>query len=236
MGRLIANMVARNEEFSYLPQVLERLSHQVDEIIFTDDASTDNTVELASKYTKNIQVLSAPLFSTDEGALRQRSWDFLCDSISPTPHDWVLAIDADELLYETTYSLRDIIVNEDHDIANIDFYHMWNETHYRTDGGWRPHGSTRLFRWMPDGKFKERKLAPGSEPIYVDWIMRHFPSRYMRESGLKIKHLSYIKDEDKQAKYDRYVSIDNGAYHASSHINSIIDTSDKVSLEEWSES
>jgi hypothetical protein len=38
-----------------------------------------------------------------------------------------------------------------------------------------------------------------------------------------MKHLSYIKDEDKKAKFDRYMKLDGGAFHANNHILSIMD-------------
>jgi glycosyltransferase involved in cell wall biosynthesis len=233
MGRIIANLVARNEADNYLAPVLDRLSTQVDTIIFTDDCSTDGTVELAKKYTDKIQVLPEPLFAVNEGSLRQRSWEFLESVAAPTEDDWILAIDADELLYETKYPIRELVSDTGYDIINIMFYHMWSETSYRTDGGWHPHGSTRLFRWQPGGIFNDRKLACSSEPTYVAWNAHYFRNRVCINSGLKMKHLSYIKDEDKAKKYKRYSELDGGAFHNNSHIQSIADPVEKVALEEW---
>ena len=42
---IYAQMVGRNEEGRFLEEVLERLSQQVDGIVFTDDCSTDNTAK-----------------------------------------------------------------------------------------------------------------------------------------------------------------------------------------------
>lgn len=233
MPKLIANIVARNEEDKYLTMVLDRLATQVDTIVFTDDCSTDGTVDIARKYTDHIQVLPEPLFAVNEGELRQKSWEFLNSVTSPTVDDWILAIDCDELLYDTQIPLRELINTDQFDVIQIEFFHMWNETCFRTDGGWRPHGSTRLFRWQPNGVFNDRKLACGSEPTYVNFIANYFRDRVMTYSGLKMKHLSYIKDEDKRDKFDRYTKIDGGAFHANDHINSIIDPPERVSLQEW---
>jgi hypothetical protein len=38
-----------------------------------------------------------------------------------------------------------------------------------------------------------------------------------------MQHLGYMRDEDKQAKYERYSTIDRGEFHNINHINSIID-------------
>ena len=48
--RIIAQMVGRNEEGRFLEDVLKRLSSQVDEIVFTDDCSEDNTAKIAAEY------------------------------------------------------------------------------------------------------------------------------------------------------------------------------------------
>ncbi len=234
MGRIIASMVARNEAPHYLEPVLERLAGQVDEIVFTDDASTDNTVEIAAKYTDKIQVLETPMFTVHEGKFRQKAWDFLESAVQPTTDDWILAIDADEMLYEDqSNQMRINCSNEQYEVINIWFYHMWNETSFRVDGGWRPHGSTRLFRYDHNGVFNDRVLASGSEPKFVQWKAVYFKDSFLVDSGLKMQHLSYIKDEDKAAKYERYSTLDGGLYHNNSHIESIMDPPEQVSLGEW---
>lgn len=234
MGKLIANIIGRNEEPHYLRPVIERICEIVDEVVFTDDASTDATAEIAESYGAYVQKLPEPVFSVNEGKLRQSSWDFLESVTSPTEDDWVLAIDCDEMLYYETHP-KDMIQTKDFDVINVNFYHMWTETHYRTDGGWRPHGSTRLFRYKPGGEFKQSKIASGSEPTYVAWTAAYFKNRFLIQSGLNMKHLSYIKDIDKIKKYERYMDLDGGNYHAGSHIQSIADPIEKVSLALWEE-
>ncbi len=237
MSIIIANMVVRNEADAYLPQVLDRLQHQVDLICVTDDASTDNTFELLTSYDKlGAQQLDTPTFSVNEGQLRQWSWNWLEEHVREGGWDWrdvwVLAIDADEELYQTRGTLHELTEAKPWEVFDIEFYHMWNETQYRNDGGWKVHGSTRFFKYYPEGKFADRKLACGSEPTYVQDLIRH--RRYAKNTGLKMKHLSYIKDEDKQKKYDRYMQLDGGAFHANAHILSIIDPPGVPQLEDWS--
>lgn len=227
--KLIANMVARNESDNYLPQVLERLRTQVDEIVFTDDCSDDDTVEIAKSFSAHVQVMPEPTFSANEGKLRQASWEFVNQFADN--QTWILAIDADEELYPTHHSLKDLIINPRYSVYDVEFYHMWNPTHYRVDKAWAPHGSTRFFRYQRGGRFKDRALACGSEPTYVQDLLNK--GLYYKNSGLKMKHLSYIKDEDKQKKYDRYSSIDGGKFHANAHIQSILDPMDNVILHEW---
>lgn len=229
---LIANMVVRNESDSYLSQVLTRLQDQVDLICITDDCSDDDTVELARSFEKvQLQIMSEPTFTTNEGKLRQASWEWLEQHVAEPNNTLVLAIDADEELYMTGPDLQYFSDIQQYDVFGVQFYHMWNESQYRVDGAWRPNTSTRCFRYFPGGRFRDRQLAPGSEPEYVQSLISQ--GRFIPNTGLVMKHLSYIKDEDKQQKYERYMAIDGGAFHASSHINSIIDPTEKVSLERW---
>jgi glycosyltransferase involved in cell wall biosynthesis len=221
MKKIVANIIGRNEADKYLSRILARVASQVDLITFTDDASDDNTAAIAKSYGARVNIMPEPTFNTNEGKLRQASWEFLESQLDPGYEWWVLAIDCDEMLYETQTEMRELIEQNAYDVIGITFFHMWNENQYRQDKAWRPHGSTRLFKYYPGGRFLDRALACGSEPTYVQQLLQS--QKFMPDAGLFMKHLSYIKDEDKQEKYDRYAKIDGGAFHANAHIESILD-------------
>lgn len=212
-------MIGRNESNRYLEEVLKRLSGQVDKIIFTDDCSDDDTPEIASKYAEVFST-SEPLFNEHEGKLRAFAWGNL--NKFAKEGDWIVAIDCDEKLFSVEGAdIRNVLNSSEYDVVNVRFYHMWNETHFRVDKLWAPTNSSRIFRYMKDGGFWNKKLACGSEPTYVsDWIKRR---NFWIESGLVMQHLGYIRDEDKQDKYKRYSELDGGEFHNINHINSIID-------------
>lgn len=216
---IIAQMIGRNESSRFLVDVLERLSTQVDKIIFTDDCSDDDTPEIASKYA---EVFRTPeqLFNVHEGKLRAFAWSNLTKFASVG--DWVVAIDCDEKLFHTEgLVIRDVLDSSPFDVVNVRFYHMWNQQQYRVDKLWAPTNSSRIFRYMEDGAFLNRELACGSEPTYVrDWISKR---NFWIDSNLVMQHLGYIRDEDKQSKYERYSNIDGGKFHNLNHINSIVD-------------
>jgi glycosyltransferase involved in cell wall biosynthesis len=216
---IYAQIVGRNESSRYLSEVLERLSSQVDRIIFTDDCSDDNTAEIASKYAE-VFVNSEQLFNVHEGKLRSLAWSNL--SKFAKDGDWVIAIDCDEMLHHVDdINIRDVLNQSPYDVVNVRFYHMWNEHQYRVDKLWAPNNSSRIFRYLSNGAFLNRQLACGSEPTYVrDFISSR---NFWINSGLVMKHLGYVKDEDKKSKYERYSSIDGGKFHNLDHINSIID-------------
>lgn len=212
-------MIGRNEANRFLEDVLKHLSTQVDKIIFTDDCSDDNTLEIASKYAETFST-PRPMFTEHEGQLRAFAWGNL--SKFAKMGDWIIAIDCDEKLFHIeNLDIRSALASSPFDVVNVRFYHMWNEYQYRVDKLWTPTNSSRIFRFMEDGGFLNRKLACGSEPTYVrDWINKR---NFWTNSNLVMQHLGYIRDEDKTAKWERYSQLDGGQFHNLNHINSIID-------------
>lgn len=227
---IYAQIIGRNESDRFLEEVLERVSTQVDKIIFTDDCSTDNTVEVAAKYAEVFQTESQ-LFNEHEGQLRAFAWGNL-QKFAKTG-DWIVAIDCDEKLFNLDHSIPDIrsaLATSPFDVVNVRFYHMWNESQYRVDKLWAPNNSSRIFRYVENGGFLNRKLACGSEPTYVrDWISKR---NFWVNSNLVMQHLGYIRDEDKKMKFQRYSHLDGGQFHNLDHINSIID--ENPVLIDWS--
>lgn len=220
--KIIAQMVGRNEASKYLPKVLERLKNQVDEIVFTDDCSDDNTADIASNFA-HVYKTPKPMFTVHEGRLRKYAWLNLENHASEG--DWIIAIDCDEMLYDASniedINIRKVLNASEKDVVNVRFYHMWNETQYRVDKLWTPNNSTRIFRYASGGTFRDRALACGAEPTYVlDWVNQR---NFWVNSNLVMQHLGYIRDEDKQSKYQRYSNLDGGKFHNLNHINSIVD-------------
>jgi glycosyltransferase involved in cell wall biosynthesis len=226
---LIANMVGKNESERYLTDVLEHLSSIVDLIVFTDDCSEDDTKEIASKYAETFST-DETLFTKHEGQLRSHAWSNLCNFAKPG--DWILAIDCDEKLWSTNpnFDMSMLLQQNKYDVINIKFFHMWNQTQYRVDKLWAPNNSSRLFRFYNDGHFNDRKLACGSEPTYVNQLIRS--GKYLVDSSLVMQHLGYVDDDDKALKHKRYMELDGGDFHQKSHIESIVD--DSPVLVDWS--
>lgn len=223
---LIANMVGRNEADRYLEDVLLHLREIVDLIVFTDDASTDYTPHIAYSLGAKVQRTETPIFPVNEGALRDLSWQHL--SMYAKPGDWILAIDCDEKFYGSE-SLPKYLDQKQYDVLGVTFYHMWNPTHFRTDKAWTPNVSSRLFRFLPGGEFAKRKMACGSEPTYVQELIRQRRANW--STPFRMQHLGYIRDEDKIAKHARYMELDGGSFHARKHIESILDP--QPTLKRW---
>ena len=222
MQKIIAQMVGRNEASRFLPEVLSRLKEQVDEIVFTDDCSDDDTASIAKDFA-HVYKTPKQMFNIHEGRLRRYAWLNLENHASEG--DWIIAIDCDEMLYSSTdigaIDVRSILNSSEKDVVNVRFYHMWNKEQYRVDKLWAPNNSTRIFRYMSNGTFRDRALACGAEPTYVlDWYGQR---NYWPNSTLVMQHLGYLHDADKKAKFERYSNLDGGKYHNLDHINSIVD-------------
>lgn len=218
--RFFAQMVGRNEASRFLEPVLARLRQIVQEIVFTDDSSDDATPDIALAYGAHVMQTNEPLFVKNEGLLRNLAWKNLCQYAEPG--DWILAIDCDEMLYGVEY-LPKLFDQSSYDVLGIEFFHMWNDTHYRVDKAWKPTMSSRLFRFYQGGEFLNRKLACGSEPGYVQELIRQ--GKALWKTGLRMQHLGYVRDEDKLAKHKRYMELDAGDFHSRAHLESILDTS-----------
>ena len=95
MIKVSVYIICKNEE-KHIKRVLESVK-EFDEIIIVDSGSTDNTLEIAKNYTKNIYHQEWMGFAKQKEYARS-----LCTN------EWVLNLDADE---ELTNELRNEIVN-----------------------------------------------------------------------------------------------------------------------------
>lgn len=218
---LICQMVMKNEADRYLIPVLDEINKVADKIVITDDGSTDNSVEVAERYTELIYQNDESLFAENEGHLRQRAWHNLDNHAKPG--DWILCIDADEIIHfdKLKVPLYRWLTQTRYDVLGIKFFHMWNETQFRVDKAWTPNIGSRLFKYQEGGTFSDRKLACGSEPTYIQMMIRR--RRFMVDPGIHIQHMGYVLDEDKAMKHERYMKLDHGDYHSLAHIESIMD-------------
>ena len=108
---LVVCMIVKNEE-RVLERCLDGLDGIYDELCIVDTGSTDKTVEIAQRYTDKVQVFHQ---CNDElgniidfSAARNRALEM-------TQADWVLQIDADEVIRQGKEHIRTHISREDTD-------------------------------------------------------------------------------------------------------------------------
>lgn len=176
-------MIASNEEGN-LARSLPAVKF-ADEVIVVENDSTDRTVAVAESL--GAKVITHPW----EGYARQRNF-----SISQCRGEWVLILDADEVIPpETAEEIRQAIKRDDIDGYNIS-YRNFIGTRQLKHGGWTPDWHLRLVR---------KRLA-------------HFPPTNIHETIQDVERVGYLKNsivhytyrdvEDWLKKVDRYTDLE----------------------------
>jgi glycosyltransferase involved in cell wall biosynthesis len=115
MQQISVCIIVKNEE-KVLARCLENIRPWVDEIIIVDTGSTDATVEIAQRFTSKIFSFT---WENDFSAARNFS-------LSKASGDWILWLDADEILPDETGSrLRSLIASAS---PNIGCYSLTQNT------------------------------------------------------------------------------------------------------------
>jgi glycosyltransferase involved in cell wall biosynthesis len=119
-------MIVKNEE-DYLRRCLDSASNKVDQIIIVDTGSTDATVEIAKEYTDQIYSFK---WVNDFSAARN-------EAIKYATSDYILIMDADEYLDESSDLKKDIS-------SGLDYYFL-KVHNLLSQGRQINHTSIRLF-------------------------------------------------------------------------------------------
>ena len=234
-SRLTSCTLTRNDKDRYLPEVLENLSKFVDSMIILDDCSDDGTWEwlvdcnVKHLYSNKLAIyrMDEPTFYSNELKIRKRMWDLTKEHMNPGMfREFIIINDSDEIIPEQDhYKVKEFIDDPNSVVAISDLFNMWSEDEYRVDGAWAPINSKRrLFAYRDSDEWLyERAFACGEVPKYV------YDSS-CRQTGIRIKHLAYSKEEDRIRKHKIYMEVDGGKYHAKWHLDSIIQ---QPTLEKW---
>ncbi|MEL0306779.1 MAG: glycosyltransferase family 2 protein, partial [Halieaceae bacterium] len=108
MRRPISCFVITCNEADRIEQCLQSVAGWVDELLVVDSGSTDSTLEIARKYADRVYETDWPGF----GPQRNRALDW-CE------HDWVLSLDADEVVTEALRHEVDTVLSEPNLSANF---------------------------------------------------------------------------------------------------------------------
>lgn len=227
--RIIAHMVTRNELDRYLVGTLDWLQYLMGDLVHVhDDRSDDGTYEYLCKAGVRVtqRAEHEPSFQRHEGRFRQAGWDAMANAFSPTTEDWILCLDADEMLLCTErrpeHHVRHVLDNEVERAMQegygairthvAEFFGFKNSVpQMRVDGLWGTIEGIRLVRWQATGRFLDKEEASGSVPW--GWTDPHCGS-----TELTIGHFGYVRPADRIAKYERYKDCRG---HAVDHIESI---------------
>ncbi len=171
--RLSLCMIVRDEQ-EMLPRCLASVADAVEEMVIVDTGSTDNTVEIARSFGARV------LFHEWTGSFAQaRNVSF-----EAATGDWLLCLDADEVLVEEDAPLLRALTGR---IWREAFY--LSETNYTgdlEDGTAVTHNALRVFRNRPEYRFEGRL----HEQI-AHCLPGYLPER-IEASGVRIEHYGYL--------------------------------------------
>jgi len=223
LGMLI---VGTGEADRYLPRVLKRLSNVCDEILVACNAKDAKTRDLVAQKT------IAYDFSGYEWGKKQNIIKeiFISKCIAPRNPDWVVCVDADEIISDNfTREKAEEMANRK-EIA-YEFYcvQLWDrEDQMRVDGPWGNFWNVRYFKFIKgaDLSYQNTPLHCGLAPKYA--------YAWRTQGECLFKHYGYMKKEDRMRKVERYAKYDpSSKYRSSEYYNGIL--SDKPKLKSFDE-
>ena len=202
---LVALLQARDEEPN-LSGWLTNITPCVDTIVALDDGSTDATAAILEAHPKVARLLRNP---------PGKPWDERANQVALVKAarefgEWALAIDADERL-ETRFadaapSLLRQAQADGIDCLCFSLRELWGDrNHYRIDGKWSRRTRYRLFRNDP----AHRRFDP--RPLHRFWMPLDIAINIEtcgRHTGFNIYHLSMIERAKREARVQRYESLD----------------------------
>lgn len=199
---LCVGVPARNEAGRYLAECLSAAARVADTVVVLDDASTDQTAEVAASYTPLVYTAPRPLFARDERLLRRLLWD-LCLG---TGADWIMMLDADELLECDPAALAQALADPGAQALGLRLYDLWDgRGQYRDDEWWSAHTRHHTLAVRsdarPDPVWPDRPLHCGRFPLGV-----RRPSLDLECA--RVLHLGWLAPEDRVRKARRYASMD----------------------------
>ncbi|MFP7495020.1 glycosyltransferase family 2 protein [Terribacillus saccharophilus] len=220
---LTLSMIVKNESGRYLERSLHSSLPAVDQAVIIDDHSSDNTADicrqLCAQYDVPLKLIENPDASfSNETELRQQQWH---ETIATNP-DWILNLDADEVLDATFLTEKDRLLNQaGHDLYSFRLYDFWDEAHYREDPHWQAHLFYRPFLLRYQPAFPYEWL---NTPVHCGRFPENIFQLPNSISSICIKHFGWARQADRIRKYERYQKQDPQAlYGQKEQYESILD-------------
>lgn len=202
-------IIAKNEQRT-IEACLAQARKLADELILVDSGSTDRTLEIAEKYCDQV-------VSHDWGGYsKQKNY-----AISLCKNDWVLSLDADEVLSDDLIEeIKSLELNLDSqgktEQKNIGYFlsrKLYIGDHFVRFGGYYPDYQLRLFR-KDLARFSDSPVHESIE--FMDRESGEFYKPKSRSSPLRSKvqylkssldHYSYKDLEDMKGSFDNFAKL-----------------------------
>ena len=183
----------------HLERCLKHLSSFCDDIVFCDDSSTDNSLEIAKKYTKHIIVM--PDEFKKELEHKQKLLE-LALSLNP---DWIVFLDPDEVFDREGENggIRKLChYGDKHNIDSFSFlyYNLWKGAdHYRVDELWNKNWQRKLWKNTGNLKFNVRNgLHMSQFPLGL---------KNERRTDIKLIHYGFASEDRVNKKFSTYQAL-----------------------------
>lgn len=182
-----------------LERCLKHLTSFCDDIVVCDDSSTDNSLEIAQKFTNNI--IKLPDEFTKELEHKQKLLE-LALSLDP---DWIVFLDPDEIFdrFGESNGIRSLCYyGQEKNIDGFAFqeFNLWKDFfHYRTDELWFQNWQVRLWKNTGNLKFEIKEgLHNRLWPLGINTISR---------SEIKVIHFGFVSKDEINKKISTYQSL-----------------------------
>ena len=234
---LVTAILAKDEANRFLRPVLERCRSFSDTVLVLDDRSTDATPQIATELGCEVQtrsILADPAWGKESSA-RQELWDWAAEVAGAD--GWVLICDADMVLHGDP---RPYTQSWEMNSWAWPLADLWDsDTTHRVDGPWAM-GPRTPRPWLfkpsaaaglplqfgrPDAMGRSASYTPqwGDRGIHVGHCPGNFPLVCGVATDLLWLHYAYLRPEDRQAKYQQYLSVqDQLSPFERAHAESII--------------
>ncbi len=221
-NKITLSMIVKNEEHRYLKQVLISLRGHIAQAVIIDDGSCDHTVQMCRELLSSVPlriIENKHSMFASEASLRKMQWE---ETVKTNP-DWILNLDADELLESGFWNhVQKLIDDKHYDLYSFRLYDMWNKTHYREDEYWNAHAICKpfLMRYQPEFHYTWNDFSQHCGRFPANTFS--FP---VAESAFRIQHLGWSTQGDRNEKFARYRQLDPDAiYGIKEQYDSIMDT------------
>lgn len=223
------SMTVRNESGRYLERALRQHRAIIDAAVIIDDASSDDTVSLVRRCLAGIPlkiIENKKCQFNNEVDLRKKQWD---ETVITGP-DWILNLDADEILDEKSCAqIRSYASQKRNQYIGFRLFDMWDEQHYREDDIWSAHKRHKgfMFRYTPffDYMWKDALQHCGRFPKNLSYFD-------LLACDIGVRHMGWSREADRIEKYNRYRRLDpDGKYGSVAQYQSILDP--KPTLRPW---
>jgi hypothetical protein len=199
-NRIVAILPVRNSE-NDLPAYFRSISRCADAVIALDDGSIDRTGEILREEALVCEILSNPRRDSYVGWNDSENRSRLLDACRRHSADWILQVDADELLDESeALALRHFVATEA--LPNVAYGFLQHRMiggmqHFDRAGLW----VYRLFRYRAG-----QKLSPNI--LHFEPVPTSIPRDRWVRTRFRIKHGAGLTEAKRRARYEKYLLAD----------------------------